>query len=142
MDRKEWNLLVLAAAGGEPFQPVQLQKALFLLSRKIPPSFLGPDFYHFEPYNFGPFDVGAGGYYGQGQILDMVGLRFKQFPRWAWNVEAALHHKLTSVGETRVFAEFDLDSQDFLGSLELLGDRPGGDGTLRSDELWVDGAEL
>jgi hypothetical protein len=57
-------------------------------------------------YDFGPFDVGASGYYGQGQIVDPVGLRFKQFPRWAANVEVALHHTFVhALGETRLYAE-------------------------------------
>ena len=58
-------------------------------------------------YNFGPFDVGASGYYGQGQVVSLATLTFKQFPRYAWNIEAALHHKFLRLGETRVFAEFD-----------------------------------
>jgi hypothetical protein len=57
-------------------------------------------------YNFGPLDVGIGGYYGQGQIVDPVGLRFKQFPRWAGNIELALHHTfIKALGQSRLFAE-------------------------------------
>ncbi len=60
-------------------------------------------------YSFEAFDVGVSGYYGQGQIVDAVGLRFKQFPRWAANLEAALHHTwLHRLGETRVFGETTL----------------------------------
>ncbi|HEY8087214.1 MAG TPA: porin, partial [Polyangiaceae bacterium] len=58
-------------------------------------------------YNFGPFDVGASGYYGQGQVVSLSSLAFKQFPRYAWNIEAALHHRFLRIGETRVLAEFD-----------------------------------
>jgi hypothetical protein len=58
-------------------------------------------------YNFGPVDVGASGYYGQGQVVNLAALSFKQFPRYAWNIEAALHHKLLPIGETRILAEFD-----------------------------------
>jgi hypothetical protein len=58
-------------------------------------------------YNVGPFDVGASGYYGQGQIVSLGNLAFKQFPRYAWNLEAALHHRFLELGETRVLAEFD-----------------------------------
>ncbi len=57
-------------------------------------------------YNFGPVDVGLSGYYGQGQIVDPVGLRFKQFPRGAGNLELKLHRTfLRRLGQTRVFAE-------------------------------------
>jgi len=58
-------------------------------------------------YNFGPFDVGASGYYGQGQIVSISSLAFKEFPRYAWNVEAAIHHRFLQLGETRVYAELD-----------------------------------
>ena len=58
-------------------------------------------------YNFGPFDVGASGYYGQGQEVSLASLAFKEYPRYAWNVEAAIHHLFLEIGETRVFAELD-----------------------------------
>jgi hypothetical protein len=58
-------------------------------------------------YDFGPFDVGASGYYGQGQEVSLASLAFKEYPRYAWNIEAALHHRFLQIGETRVFAEFD-----------------------------------
>jgi hypothetical protein len=59
-------------------------------------------------YNFGPFDVGTSGYYGQGQIVDLPDLAFKNFPRWAWNAEAGLHHRFLELGETRLLGEFNL----------------------------------
>jgi hypothetical protein len=58
-------------------------------------------------YNFGPFDVGASGYYGQGQEVSLASLAFKEYPRYAWNVEAAIHHRFLEIGATRVFAELD-----------------------------------
>ncbi|HEY3819596.1 MAG TPA: hypothetical protein VGL81_20650 [Polyangiaceae bacterium] len=58
-------------------------------------------------YDFGPFDVGASGYYGQGQEVSLASLAFKQYPRYAWNIEAAIHHRFLQVGATRVFGEFD-----------------------------------
>jgi hypothetical protein len=59
-------------------------------------------------YNFGPFDVGTSGYYGQGAEVSLAQLAFKQFPRWAWNFEAALHHRFLPFGATRVLGEFNL----------------------------------
>jgi hypothetical protein len=57
-------------------------------------------------YNFGPFDAGLSGYYGQGQLVDAATLQFKQYPRGAGNLELALHHVFAKpLGETRVFAE-------------------------------------
>ena len=56
MYRKDWTLLAIAAAEGEPISPVQLQKSLFLLGKKLPRE-LGSDFYQFRAYNYGPFAV-------------------------------------------------------------------------------------
>jgi hypothetical protein len=58
-------------------------------------------------YNFGPFDVGTSGYYGQGQEVSIANLSFKQYPRMAWNLEAAIHGRFLPIGATRVFAELD-----------------------------------
>jgi len=55
MSRIDWNLLVLAAGEGAPLQPVQLQKALFLLGQKAT-AWVEKNFYTFEPYDYGPFD--------------------------------------------------------------------------------------
>ena len=55
MERKDWTLLALAAAEGQTLTPVQLQKVLFLLGKKIPGA-VGTEFYEFHAYNYGPFD--------------------------------------------------------------------------------------
>lgn len=56
MTPKDWTLLVIAEAGEHPVQPVQLQKALFLISRNLHPRDLAaPKFYAFSPYDYGPF---------------------------------------------------------------------------------------
>ena len=55
MERHDWLLLVLAAADGKPLSPVQLQKALFLVGYGLS-DVVGPDFYSFQPYDYGPFD--------------------------------------------------------------------------------------
>ena len=54
MDRQNWTLVTIAA-GKTPLQPVQLQKALFLISKNVAPKILGKKFYTFEPYDYGPF---------------------------------------------------------------------------------------
>jgi Phosphate-selective porin O and P len=58
-------------------------------------------------YNFGPFDLGASGYYGQGIEVTIANLSAKNYPRYAGNLEAALHHKFLSIGETRLFGEIN-----------------------------------
>lgn len=55
MGRKEMTLCVLAAASGNAYTPVQVQKALFLIDSKAPELFSG-DRYNFQPYDYGPFD--------------------------------------------------------------------------------------
>ena len=71
MTRKKWTLLVIAAAGGRPVSPVQLQKSLFLLHQNLPDR-LGVDrFYDFEPYDYGPFD---GDIYTDAEALQEEGL--------------------------------------------------------------------
>jgi uncharacterized protein len=55
MKRQDWTLLALSFANGRGLSAVQLQKALFLLERGLPDE-VGPRFYNFTPYNYGPFD--------------------------------------------------------------------------------------
>jgi hypothetical protein len=55
--RKDWALLVIAAAAGQPVSPVQLQKALFLISMNLSPEQRQTAaFYNFAAYDYGPFD--------------------------------------------------------------------------------------
>ena len=56
MDRKDFLLLVLYAAEGQPLTPVQLQKSLFLIWKADLPE-VPKAFYSFDPYHYGPFDV-------------------------------------------------------------------------------------
>ena len=58
LQRIDWTLMVLAAGGGKPLQPVQLQKSLFLVGRNVDPvkKGLSDGFYDFQPYDYGPFD--------------------------------------------------------------------------------------
>jgi Phosphate-selective porin O and P len=60
-------------------------------------------------YNFGMFDVGVSGWYGQGQAVDATALKFKQFPRGAVNAEAALHHTFSkAIGATKLLGELTI----------------------------------
>lgn len=53
---EDWTLLVIAAGGARPLEPVQLQKSLFLLAKRLPPERLRVrEFYSFAPYDYGPF---------------------------------------------------------------------------------------
>lgn len=55
MGRQDWLLMALATRDGEPMDPVQIQKAMFLLGREIADE-VGSGFYRFRPHNYGPFD--------------------------------------------------------------------------------------
>jgi len=55
MDRRHWTLLVLAAADGQPLEPVQLQKALFLIGKELDVG-KPENFYDFAPFHYGPYD--------------------------------------------------------------------------------------
>jgi uncharacterized protein len=54
MTREELLLAALASTDGE-FSPVQIQKTIFLLDRKVPEWTGGPHF-NFKAYDYGPFD--------------------------------------------------------------------------------------
>ncbi len=70
MERKDWLMLTVAAAGPRSLTPVQLQKALFLVGKNLA-TFVGPDFYKFIPYNYGPFSVDI---YRDAKLLQQGGL--------------------------------------------------------------------
>lgn len=84
MERKHWTLLAVAAAGGERVSPAQLQKVLFLLGRELPAS-VGPGYYEFRPYNYGPFDSSV---YADAQALAEEGLINVNRP-YRWDEYAA-----------------------------------------------------
>jgi len=72
MTPKDWTLLVIAAANRRAVQPVHLQKALFLLGENLTPKDLGTSvFYHFQAYDYGPFD---GAIYADAESLASEGL--------------------------------------------------------------------
>ena len=55
MQRKDWTLLAICAAGSKGLTPVQLQKTLFVLGQEQSHA-VGADYYHFSAYDYGPFD--------------------------------------------------------------------------------------
>lgn len=70
MERKNWLLLTICAAGEKGLTPVQLQKSLFVLQKGFPRK-VGRTFYKFVAYNYGPFCVEI---YGDAESLQAVGL--------------------------------------------------------------------
>ena len=56
MKRRDWLLAVVAAADEDGLTPVQLQKSLFLIGKTLTAKHgKAGRFYHFEPYDYGPF---------------------------------------------------------------------------------------
>lgn len=55
MKDRDVVMAALAAAKGATYTPVQIQKLLFLLDRKLVTELKGP-YFNFEPYDYGPFD--------------------------------------------------------------------------------------
>jgi uncharacterized protein YwgA len=56
MKRRYWALLALSSSPDGSLAPVQAQKAMFLLAQNACPKPSDGNFYHFEPYHYGPFD--------------------------------------------------------------------------------------
>ena len=54
-ERKEWTLLAIYCANEDGLSPAQLQKSLFLFGKNLQ-DIVGNTYYHFIPYNYGPFD--------------------------------------------------------------------------------------
>lgn len=87
MNRGELVLAVLSAAGGRPYTPAQLQKALFLISRNAPAMITQGDPFNFRPYDYGPFDSSV---YEEARRLRSVGeVEIAPSPWGQWNTYAA-----------------------------------------------------
>lgn len=70
--RSDLALLVIAAATPRAIQPVQIQKALFLLGKNLPTDRLPVESpYEFRPYDYGPFSSTV---YGDAEELAKDGL--------------------------------------------------------------------
>jgi uncharacterized protein len=93
MTRKDWTLLVIAAAGGHSLSPVQLQKALFLLGENLQ---LGAGFFHFTPYDYGPFDSAV---YSEAEGLEREGLVRIETPPYSYR-----EYRATDEGRARAEA--------------------------------------
>lgn len=52
MNQKELLLASLGASNGEPYQPVQIQKIVFLFQERG----LKSNIFNFKPYDYGPYD--------------------------------------------------------------------------------------
>jgi hypothetical protein len=111
MKPQQWTLLAISAAKNKGLSPVQLQKSLFLLERRLPERELGEQFYEFEPYNYGPFDVKV---YRDAEALEDLGLititqsetrRWKNYQTTPGGLDLATH--LRTQASPRAIAYLD-----------------------------------
>lgn len=73
MKRHQILLAVLASEEGRPFEPVHIQKAMYVLSRERGRFFDGDSKYNFQPYDYGPFDSSV---YSDIEFLKEQGLAY------------------------------------------------------------------
>jgi len=86
MNRTQLMLAILAAAEGQAYTPVQIQKSVFLVSRNLPNIVTeGPSFV-FAPYDYGPFDRNV---YSEAEILELQGLATVNAASARWRTYAA-----------------------------------------------------
>jgi len=82
MTQYDVTLAALAVSNGAVQTPVQIQKLLFLLDKKIPEALDGPHF-SFVPHNYGPFDRGI---YDVLDVLEEQGLvEISRDPHLQWS---------------------------------------------------------
>lgn len=94
MRRADVVLAILASAEGQPLTPVQLQKAAFLLDRNLPDLIDDGPTFHFEPYDYGPFDKAV---YDEASQLAFRGLAQISHAQWGrWYLYQASPHGLES----------------------------------------------
>lgn len=99
LNREEVLLIMLSLAEGEPLTPVQIQKSLFLADDKAGKAFRKDSRYHFEPYDYGPFDRHV---YVDAQALSREGLaEIGTDPRGGWNTYAATKEGVRRGAELR-----------------------------------------
>ncbi len=74
-------LAAIAAGDGAIYTPVQIQKLLFLIDKRIPKAVGGPHF-NFEPYHYGPFDRAVFDVLDQLEAKGLVEIERQSDRRW------------------------------------------------------------
>lgn len=108
MTRNDVLLAMLACAAGRPYSPVQIQKAMFLVTENLPELVDGPDFI-FEAYDYGPFDASV---YNEAKALQREGLAsIAPSNSGRWNTYAATDEGV-ELGE-QVLSEMDEEDSEY-----------------------------
>jgi hypothetical protein len=99
--RQEWLLIALAHRNGQPMTPAQIQKAMFLMAAEAR-LLVGPKFYNFVPYNYGPFDANV---YHDLDVLAERGLvTGNSFPGRNWKTYTVTPTGLVAAGHLKAAA--------------------------------------
>jgi hypothetical protein len=94
--RREVVLLILAAADGAEYSPVQIQKATFLVATNLPQIFDRDSTFSFVPYDYGPFDRSV---YLEIQFLSAESLANVRFdPQTTLNMYSATYRGIDAAG--------------------------------------------
>src|SRR5205823_2852759 len=96
--RQEWLLMALAYRNGQPMTPAQIQKAMFLMSVEAP-QLVGPRFYDFIPYNYGPFDARV--YHDLDAMADNGLITSTHFPGRSWKLYVVTPTGLTEATRSK-----------------------------------------
>jgi hypothetical protein len=87
MTRRDLVLAILAVARGRPYQPAQLQKAVFLVTRNVPDIIDDGLGFSFVPYDYGPFDAAV--YWEAEKLRDSGEAIITLSPNGRWKTYAA-----------------------------------------------------
>lgn len=110
MNRRDLLLAILAAAEGQPYEPVQVQKATFLVVRNVPALIGEGASYTFKPYDYGPFDSAV---YEEAEGLERDGLAFiRPSASGRWKTYAASEKGIAEGG--RILAGLSPELRQYL----------------------------
>jgi len=93
MQKEELILAALASSGREVYTPIQVQKMMFLIDKKLS-DFIGGPYFDFVPYSYGPFDVGI--YYSLNKLELEGDVEAVRIPQVAWS-----KYQLTKQGQEK-----------------------------------------
>jgi hypothetical protein len=111
MNRRDLVLAILAAAEGRTYTPVQIQKAVFLVCDKFPDLIDDGPGFHFQPYDYGPFDSDV---YSVIDALQSRGLAvIAPSPSGNWNTYAASDDGV-SAGDEILYNTMGNDEQRYI----------------------------
>lgn len=110
MTRRDLLLALMAAADGQSFTPVQIQKAAFLVARNLPGLVDEGVQFNFTPYDYGPFDSAV---YMIADELQAQGLARVHQTSGRWRTYAASEQGVEA--GRRILARLQVDQAEYVG---------------------------